>query len=114
MAKLTELTQKQTKTFNFNDWIEIVVKTRFSLEDQQKFMTLLNDNKWKEVSHILDLAFNLVDSWNIEDDNWNILPLELETFSKLPLSISNMNEIISWSWVFEINIDKEKKNTSDS
>lgn len=111
--KLSDLNQHQTEKVTFKNWIELEIKKRFTLKEQQSFMKIMNDNKGNEIEHVLDVVIWLIASWNVWGDDDQILPITLEVFSSLPLTINDLNNIIEISGVFALNIDEQKKNTSE-
>ena len=113
MVNIKELMKNSDKTIMLSNEIEINIKSKLTIKEQQEIMGAYNDKWWAWLDSAINIAYKLVNSWNVEDDNWP-LELSIENFSSLPLSFDDINKIISESGIIKVETKEKKKNIEES
>ena len=96
MIDIKDLMKDGTKHLTLSNGIEVDIKAKLSIKEQQEIMGSYTKGITDELGSAIDMAFQLIKSWNLEDDNQPV-ELTFEIFSSLPLSFEDVNKIVSES-----------------
>lgn len=111
-VKLSDVTVKKEAFLECDNWIILTIQQGISVQDQVDFAKYLDDlNVLSEKTP--EIAFKYIKDRNIEDDEWNKVPLSLEIFLQLKISFEKINEILRLCWLRDFFGAKEKKNIGE-
>lgn len=114
-VKLSEITSKKDVELQCQNGVVLTIKQGISVQDQIDFANALTGIEMNELKQKTpEIAFNYISDWNIVDDDWKKVPLDVKTFLQLRISFEDINEILNVSGVSDlVGWDIQKKNTLD-